>query len=421
MHRAELKPNPARAIAAEYSRIRQRSLDLAAPLAPEDTVVQSMPDVSPTKWHLAHTTWFFEEFVLSELPEYRCFDERWRFLFNSYYQSVGPMHARVDRGLLSRPTLAEVLAYRSRVDESMIDLLARDPGPAALARTELGLNHEQQHQELLLTDIKHVLSCNPLEPAYRTDLRAVTRPAPPQQFLPGANGVVESGADPGDGFVFDCETPRHRSYAYPHALARRPVTCGEYREFLRQGGYRDPAVWLSDGWSAVQSQGWTGPLYWDAHGETAFTLGGRREIDPEAPVCHVSYFEADAFARWSGARLPSEVEWECAARSYDPWSGEFADRAGLHPRAAEDTGAHLQMYGDVWEWTASPYVSYPGFQPLAGALGEYNGKFMCGQFVLRGGSCLTPQGHVRSTYRNFFYPRARWQMSGIRLARDAAA
>jgi len=418
MNTVSLETSAATTPVDRFRRVRRRTLDLVAPLAPEDTVVQSMPEVSPTKWHLAHTSWFFEEFVLATHPAYRYFDERWRFLFNSYYQSVGPMHARVERGLLSRPTLDEVLAYRRHVDEAVEERLDGDSGAEWLDRVELGMQHEQQHQELVLTDVKHVLSRNPLQPRYRADLRRTTRPAPAQRFLTGRHGLLETGAEPGRGFVFDCETPRHRSYVHPHALARRLVTNGEFRDFVRDGGYRDPGPWLSDGWTEVRAGSWTGPLYWDADGETEFTLGGRVEIDPAAPVCHVSYFEADAFARWSGARLPSEAEWECAAEAYPPSGGNFADGGALHPQAAEDRGAHLQMYGDVWEWTASPYASYPGFRPLAGALGEYNGKFMCGQFVLRGGSCLTPAGHVRPTYRNFFYPRDRWQMSGIRLAQD---
>lgn len=402
----------------DYRRIRRASLDLAAPLSPEDTVVQSMADTSPTKWHLAHTTWFFEEFILQQQPGHRFHDPRWRFLFNSYYQSAGPMHARVSRGLLSRPRLSEVLDYRTAIDAAMDELIASDPNPALALQIELGLQHEQQHQELILTDIKHVLSCNPLLPAYREDLAWPRRPSPPQRFLAGAEGIVEIGADSAGAFAFDCETPRHRSLLHPHAIARRPVSNDEFRQFVADGAYRQPRLWLSEGWATVQSQAWTGPLYWDAGAETEFTLGGQREIDASAPVCHISYYEADAFARWAGARLPSETEWEHAAAALDPDDGHFADAAIFQPVAASDAGESLQMFGDVWEWTASPYVNYPGFKPLPGALGEYNGKFMCGQWVLRGGSCVTPSRHVRATYRNFFYPRDRWQFTGLRLALD---
>lgn len=406
-------------LASDYRRIRRYSLGLAAPLNPEDTVVQSMADVSPTKWHLAHTTWFFEEFVLRTQPDYRVFDERWRYLFNSYYQSVGPMHARVERGLLSRPTLSEVHAYRAAIDEAVLRVLDADPAPELLAHVELGLQHEQQHQELILTDIKHVLSRNPCVPAYRDDLRAAVRAGVPQRFVDGAEGVHEIGANADAGFVFDCETPRHRCYVHPHTLARRPVSNAEYREFIADGGYRRASLWLSEGWATLRAQDWTGPLYWDLSASSEFTLGGLREIDPAAPVCHVSYYEADAYARWAGARLPTEAEWEIAAAAIAPTSGHFADGDALQPLAALDSkDALLQMYGDVWQWTASPYVNYPGFRPLPGALGEYNGKFMCGQWVLRGGSCVTPAGHVRASYRNFFHPHDRWQFSGIRLAKD---
>lgn len=403
---------------SDYARTRQASVELVAPLTPEDTTVQSMPDASPSKWHLAHTTWFFEEFVLQQLPDYRFFDEHWRFLFNSYYQSVGPMHTRGQRGLLTRPGLDQVLAYRAVVDQAMARLIERGPDADLAARIVLGLHHEQQHQELMLTDIKHLLWCNPLLPAYRGDLPASRRAAPAQRYVDGHEGIVEIGADADSGFVFDCETPRHRALLQPHALARRPVSNAEYRDFIADGGYRTPQLWLSEGWATVTAEGWTGPMYWDAAAETEFTLGGVREIDPGAPVCHISYFEADAYARWAGARLPTEAEWEHAAASPDPASGHYADAGLLHPQAAADRGELLQLFGDVWEWTASPYVSYPGFKPLPGALGEYNGKFMCGQWVLRGGSCVTPSRHVRASYRNFFYPRDRWQFSGLRLAQD---
>ena len=410
---------PASALLAAYLRTRRNSLRLAAPLTAEDTTVQSMADASPTKWHLAHTTWFFEEFILQQQPGYRFADPRWRFLFNSYYQSVGPMHARLHRGLLSRPTLTEVLAYRTAIDTAMQVLLQAPMAPALLAQVELGVQHEQQHQELILTDIKHLFWCNPLLPAYRTDLLQHAQAAPTQRFIDGHSGIVEIGADVDRGFVFDCESPRHRALLQPHALARRPVNNAEYRQFIVDGGYRQPQLWLSEGWATVQEQGWTGPLYWDAEAQTEFTLGGVRQIDPVAPVCHISYYEADAYARWAGARLPTEAEWEHAAAGVNPAAGHYVDGDALHPQVAQESETGLlQLYGDVWEWTASPYVNYPGFRPLPGALGEYNGKFMCGQWVLRGGSCATPAGHVRASYRNFFYPRDRWQFSGLRLAQD---
>jgi len=410
---------PVSTLLSAYLRTRRNSLRLAAPLVAEDTTVQSMADASPTKWHLAHTTWFFEEFILQQQPGYRFVDPRWRFLFNSYYQSVGPMHARLHRGLLSRPTLDEVLAYRAAIDAAMNDLLQTPMAPALLAQVELGLQHEQQHQELILTDIKHLFWCNPLRPAYRTDLLQRAPAAPAQRFVDGHAGIVEIGADADRGFVFDCETPRHRALLQPHALARRPVNNAEYRRFIIDGGYRQPQLWLSEGWATVQAQGWNGPLYWDAAAETEFTLGGVRQIDPVAPVCHISFYEADAYARWAGARLPTEAEWEHSAAGLDPAAGHYADSDALHPQGAPESAVDLlQLYGDVWEWTATPYVNYPGFRPLPGALGEYNGKFMCGQWVLRGGSCVTPAGHVRASYRNFFYPRDRWQFSGLRLAQD---
>jgi len=408
-------------LAEAFLRVRQRSLALVEPLAPEDTVVQSMPDVSPTKWHLAHTTWFFEQFLLGAADGYRPWREEWLYLFNSYYESVGPMHARLERGLLSRPTLHEVLEYRRAVDERVCERLERGVDEALATVLTLGLNHEQQHQELMLTDIKHVLSRNPLQPAYRDDLPVARRAAPAQGFIAGREGIVAIGHDPADGFGFDCETPRHRQLLQPHALARRPVTNAEYREFIADGGYRTATLWMSEGWATLNTERWCGPLYWDEAGETEFTLGGRREIDPDAPVSHVSFYEADAYARWTGLRLPTEGEWESAAAGADPDTGNFQDGDGpLHPQAARsDDGEFVQLFGDVWEWTGSPYVNYPGFRTLPGALGEYNGKFMCGQYVLRGGSCASPRGHLRPSYRNFFYPRDRWQFTGIRLARDA--
>ncbi|WP_420427778.1 ergothioneine biosynthesis protein EgtB [Algiphilus sp.] len=399
-----------------YQAVRDQTMQLVAPLSEEDACVQSMPAASPAKWHLAHTTWFFEQFLLGRDGEYAPYAAGWDYLFNSYYQSVGPMHARPQRGMLTRPSLDAVRAYRAEIDARMMALIARDDDADTVARITLGLHHEQQHQELILTDIKHLLSLNPLEPSYRElGLNAVGS-APALHFVEGDNGVTAIGHE-GEGFAFDCETPRHQTMLHPHALANRLVTNAEFRAFIEDGGYREPTLWLSDGWDTVSSQGWQHPLYWSDDLESEFTLAGRRTIDPHAPVVHVSYFEADAFARWAGARLPSEAEWEHAA-SGQPVSGNLLDSGRLHPRAASDGEGLLQLWGDVWEWTASPYVSYPGYQPLPGALGEYNGKFMCGQFVLRGGSVATPADHIRASYRNFFGPADRWQFTGIRLARD---
>jgi ergothioneine biosynthesis protein EgtB len=411
----------------DYLRVRGRSERLAAPLAPEDQVVQTMPDVSPTKWHLAHVTWFFEKFVLApNLPGYRVFDERWDYLFNSYYYTVGQMHARPERGLLSRPTVAEVLAFRKHVDEAMERLLeGAEDDPDLAFRVTLGLNHEQQHQELLLTDIKHVLWTNPLAPAYDESLSPPpAKPAPPMAFVEREGGEVGIGADQ-RGFFFDNETPRHAVRLRPHALANRLVTNAEFREFIADGGYQDPALWLADGWAQVQAEGWSRPLYWSVDETQEFTLGGWRPLQPDVPVCHVSFYEADAFARWAGARLPEEAEWEVAAAA-EPVKGNLLESDWLQPVSARVTergereAGLAQLFGDVWEWTASPYVPYPGFQPLAGSLGEYNGKFMCNQITVRGGSCLTSTDHVRASYRSFFYPHQRWQMLGFRLARDTA-
>jgi ergothioneine biosynthesis protein EgtB len=405
-----------------YRRVRNATRALCATLASEDTVAQSMPDASPAKWHLAHTTWFFEQFLLAHFdPGYRRFHQGWDFLFNSYYQAVGPMHARPRRGLLTRPTLDEINAYRAHVDEAMVELLGRrGDDPEVVARVTLGLNHEQQHQELLLTDIQHLFSLNPLQPAFREMSPIPESARVPLRFITGREGIVETG-HAGKDFAYDNETPRHRELLHPHAIANRCATNAEFREFIDAGGYRNAALWLSEGWDTVRREHWLHPLYWDEALETTFTLGGRRRIDPAAPVCHVSFFEADAFARWAGARLPTEAEWEVMAQAL-PVEGNFADSGALRPLPAgaqHDPEQLLQMFGDVWEWTSSPYVGYPGYRPAAGALGEYNGKFMCGQWVLRGGSCATPAGHVRASYRNFFYPAARWQFSGIRLARDA--
>ncbi len=394
---------------------RGLTLSLIADLQPEDTVVQTMPDVSPTKWHLAHVTWFFERFVLEpHLPGYQRFNEQFHYLFNSYYYTAGQMHARPKRGLLSRPTLTQIIDYRSYVDTAMLQLLQTRGGKAEVRQvTTLGLNHEQQHQELLLTDIKHVFSCNPLQPAVRTSL-----PIPESvsvasySFSKGASGIHEIGAT-GNGFFFDNETPRHDALLHEHQFGDRLVTNAEYREFIDDGGYSSSDLWLSDGWATVQERQWQRPLYWDESLETEFTLGGVRAIDANAPVCHVSYYEADAYARWAGARLPTEFEWELAATA-ERADGNLLDTGFWQP-AASDT---KQLFGDVWEWTSSSYAPYPGFKPLAGSLGEYNGKFMCNQMTVRGGSCVTSADHIRASYRSFFYPDARWQFLGIRLAKD---
>jgi ergothioneine biosynthesis protein EgtB len=408
-----------RPLAERYRRVREHSLVLCAGLAAEDTVVQSMPEVSPTKWHLAHTTWFFEQFVLARDPDYRPLQPAWMPLFNSYYQSLGPMHARPQRGQLSRPTLVEVLDYRRHVDDRMDALLRQFDGIELESLVTLGLNHEQQHQELILTDIKHVFSCNPLEPVFREPSPQPVSRSRAQRFLHGDEGIVEIGHAAGTGFAYDNEGPRHRVVLTPHALAERPVSNAEFAEFIGDGGYRTPTLWLAEGWDTVRQRGWQRPLYWDEALETEFTLGGRRRIDPDAPVCHVSYYEADAFARWAGARLPTEAEWECLAVTRSGRDGNFVGSGALHPRAADASAeGPVQLFGDVWEWTASPYVNYPGYRPHEGALGEYNGKFMCGQWVLRGGSCATPADHIRATYRNFFYPADRWQFMGLRLAKD---
>ena len=417
------------ALPERYRHVRARSVALAAPLSAEDAMVQSMADTSPAKWHLAHTTWFFERFVLAERSGYRAVNPAWDVLFNSYYQSVGPMHARPQRGLLSRPSLAQVLDYRGEIDARIARRFAAgDLDDEALRRITLGTHHEQQHQELLLTDIKHALWCNPLRPAYREDLPDRRGRASTMGWAACDERIVEIGAPPWptagvapDAFAFDSESPRHRVLVPAHALADRPVSNAEYRAFIDDGGYRDAALWMSEGWSRINAERWDRPLYWDADLEQAFTLGGMRGLDPHAPVCHLSYFEADAYARWAGARLPTEAEWERAAAA-QPVDGHFADEdSALHPQATNDSAAGLrQLFGDVWEWTSSAYMAYPGFRALPGSLGEYNGKFMCGQWVLRGGSCATPRDHMRASYRNFFYPPDRWQFSGLRLARDPA-
>ncbi|HLS80966.1 MAG TPA: ergothioneine biosynthesis protein EgtB [Steroidobacter sp.] len=404
--------------AAAFLRIRAATLAICEPLAPEDCVAQSMTEASPIKWHLAHTSWFFEQFILRKTaPGYRIFHPRFEYLFNSYYQSVGRMHERPRRGLLTRPTLDEVLKYRRHVDIHMRELLeARAEDEALAALVTLGLNHEQQHQELMFTDIKHLFSCNPLQPAYRERAIEDSPPAEPMRFIPFDGGVREIGAT-GKHFCFDNETPRHRVYVEPYAFADRLVTNGEYQEFIRDGGYRRHEFWLSDGWDLVQREQWSRPLYWTPALDCEFTLAGVRPLNSAAPVAHLSYYEADALARWAGARLPTEAEWELAAEA-EPIAGNMLDRGALHPQRHEDQPGLRQVFGDLWEWTASPYGAYPGYRPTAGALGEYNGKFMCNQFVLRGGSCVTPPDHIRGSYRNFFYAPARWQFTGVRLARD---
>ena len=456
------------ALALHYTRVRQTTLALAAPLTAEDCQLQSMPDASPTKWHLAHITWFFETFVLERFePHFRPFEASFRVLFNSYYQGVGEQHPRAQRGLISRPTLDDVKRYRAQVDERVQAVLADHPNDEVLAQLiTLGLHHEQQHQELLLTDIKHALSFNPTHAAYaRRWPMAQVQPQPLQWFGYEA-GLIQHGFDAeSDGaFCFDNETPRHTAYTAPFELASRPVSYGEFLAFIDDGGYTRPERWLSIGWDWVRSGQPSGarkaPLYWRDQGGVWFnhTLQGLVEIDPHTPVCHLSYFEADAYARWAGARLPTEVEWEHAARrmtgntrestrentrdgtldlahrpalgpAHSPAHGpahgharsNFANLGAFHPlpQAGAAQGEPVQMFGDVWEWTQSNHNPYPGYRPLPGAVGEYNGKFMCNQFVLRGGSCATPEGHVRASYRNFFSPDAQWQFSGLRLARDA--
>ena len=408
-------------LACRYTRIREASLSICKPLEVEDYVVQSMPDASPAKWHLAHTSWFFEQFLLRPLlPHYPAFQAGFEFLFNSYYQAVGPMHQRPERGLLTRPTVKEVFAYRRHVDEHMLKLLDLRGEDDAQVKSlvKLGVNHEQQHQELMLTDIKHLFSRNPLLPAYSTKPPPVSeaRLSGPLRFHEFEGGVREIGAT-GKHFCFDNETPRHRTLVEPYALADRLVTNGEYLEFVRDGGYRRAELWLSDGWSTVNQETWARPFYWAPSLDAEFTLRGLQPLDEHAPVCHLSYYEADAYARWAKARLPTEAEWELAAESL-PVRGNLLRTEALRPLPAGDQPGMKQMFGDVWEWTASPYVAYPGYRPVMGALGEYNGKFMCNQLVLRGGSCVTPADHVRATYRNFFYPQARWQFMGVRLARD---
>jgi ergothioneine biosynthesis protein EgtB len=391
---------------------RQLTLDLGAPLSEADANLQPFADASPAKWHLAHTTWFFETFVLRDhAAGYRPFDERFHYLFNSYYEGEGERHARPKRGMLSRPSLAEVRDWRAHVDEALARAIP-NLAPAALKLVELGINHEQQHQELLLTDLLAGLAENPLEPAYGEVPPPARFAREAASFQRGREGIVEIGTSD-EGFAFDCERPRHRVFLAAHEISNSKILNDDWREFIDDGGYRTPTLWLSDGWDWVRSEKIIAPLYWRDDG-TEFTLGGRREIDWAAPVAHVSYYEADAYARWAGTRLPTEAEWEDFAASADPHLGNQLDQTGA---AVPRPGGG--MFGDVWEWTASAYLPYPGFKTAEGAVGEYNGKFMSGQMVLKGASCATPRGHSRASYRNFFPPSARWQFTGVRLARDA--
>jgi ergothioneine biosynthesis protein EgtB len=428
---------------SRFRSVRAETMRFCSPLTPEDMMVQSCAEASPVKWHLAHTSWFFETFVLSEfVAQYQLYHPDFKWLFNSYYKALGEMPEKKLRASFSRPPLDQILAYRSHVDAAIAKLLATTPEDEALRRITLGLEHEQQHLELAATDIKHAFFTNPLHPAYKlpNQNERLDRIAPPIEWLsfspgyPARPGVVEVGVTPNpsavDSFAFDNETPRHPVYIAPFRLASRPVTCAEYLAFLDEDGYSRPELWLSEGWETMRAEGWQAPLYWrrdpsTRSGWSVFTMNGWKSLDElsETPVCHLSFFEADAFARWSGHRLPTEFEWEFIAAQV-PTAGNMLESNHLHPVpaiAALNSRQPQQIFGDVWEWTQSPYTGYPGYKPLPGALGEYNGKFMSSQMVLRGGSCVTPQSHIRATYRNFFGPATRWQFSGLRLARDGAA
>ncbi len=424
--RADAAPADEGSLLAAYDRIRAQTERLCEPLVPEDYVIQPMPDASPAKWHLAHTTWFFEQFLL--VPHhagYRVFHPRFAYLFNSYYNTIGERHCRPKRGLLSRPTVEEVYDYRRYVDAQMRLLL----GSLAARRTaelrpviEIGLNHEQQHQELMLTDLKYTFAVNPLYPVYRERVATPSRESvAPMRWVRFAEGLRQIGHE-GEAFAYDNEQPRHRVFVDAFELGSRLVTNGEYKAFIADGGYDRADLWLSSGAATAKQEGWRAPLYWiEQEGRWLnHTLSGLRPVDDDEPVCHVSLYEADAFARWAGARLATEAEWEAASESVD-LEGNYVESGRFHPlpAAGEGDAELLQMFGDAWEWTGSAYLGYPGYQPPPGALGEYNGKFMCNQFVLRGGSCATPRSHVRHTYRNFFPPDARWQFTGIRLARGA--
>jgi ergothioneine biosynthesis protein EgtB len=419
-------------IAGRFASVRARTESLAAPLSAEDAMVQSMPDASPTKWHLAHTTWFFEEFVLARFERAHAWpNERWRVLFNSYYEAVGPRHSRAARGVLSRPSLDEIRAWRASVDERTAAVVAGG-NEEALSLVLLGTHHEEQHQELILTDAKHALACSELRPAYAPDgfrghfpgrVPADAAPKPagasPLGWVDRDEAIVQVGHD-GAGFAFDNEMARHPVVVGAFSLASRLVTNGEYASFIEDGGYERPELWLSDGWAAAQGHGWRAPLYWEREkggSWQVFGMRGLEALDEQAPVIHASFYEADAYARWAQARLPTEQEWESVAREV-PVRGTFLESGSLAPAPASGGSRAQQLFGDAWEWTASAYLPYPRFRVRGGALGEYNGKFMSGQMVLRGGSCFSPQGHLRATYRNFFPPATRWQVSGIRLARD---
>lgn len=422
----------------QYKSVRQAMLTLCTPLSPEDLMVQSCAEASPAKWHLAHTSWFFETFVLAEFAAgYQPFHPDFRWLFNSYYNSLGEMPEKKLRASFSRPPLDAILAYRAHVDAAIAGLLARPVADEAARRIVLGLSHEQQHQELIATDIKHALFTNPLHPAYLAP-SVQSKPeviAPPLEWVDFAGGLIEIGVTPNpanvnaEAFAFDNETPKHRVYLEPFRLATRLVTCAEYLAFIEQNGYGKPELWLSEGWATMRAEGWQAPLYWHRDDSTEsgwriYTLHGFVPLEDlsETPVCHISFFEADAYARWSGHRLPTEFEWEHAASTLPVTSqgNNLLETGNLHPTPATPASGLQQVFGDAWEWTASPYTGYPGYKPLPGALGEYNGKFMSSQMVLRGGSCVTPATHIRATYRNFFTPATRWQFSGLRLAQNAA-
>jgi ergothioneine biosynthesis protein EgtB len=439
------QPSLAAALLARFRSVRAATMQFCSPLTPEDMMVQSSTEASPVKWHLAHTSWFFETFVLAEfVAGYQPFDPEFRWLFNSYYKALGEMPEKKLRASFSRPGLGQILAYRTLVDAAIARLLEQTPEDEALRRIALGLEHEHQHLELAVTDIKHAFFTNPLHPAYLAAERLARHSeagwehviAPPVEwisFAPGNGGVVQVGVSPDpasvEGFAFDNETPRHPVYLAPFRLASRAVTCAEYLAFMEEDGYARPELWLSEGWDAMRAEGWQAPLYWRREtaskaGWTVFTLAGFQPLEEisETPVCHLSFFEADAYARWAGERLPTEFEWEYAAAQLFPEGrgieGNLFERQSYHPTPAGMGEGVQQVFGDVWEWTSSPYTGYPGYKPLPGALGEYNGKFMSSQMVLRGGSCVTPQTHIRATYRNFFPPATRWQFSGLRLARD---
>ena len=415
------------ALNESYRQVRSQSEKLCQPLITEDFVVQSMPDVSPPKWHLAHVSWFFEVFVLEPYsPGYRSFDPQFNYLFNSYYQGIGTPFPRARRGLLTRPSVADVYRYRAYVDEHMEALIAQLQRHREYLNIQalitLGLNHEQQHQELLLTDIKHIFAQNPLLPEYCHMNHDQNSPHPTAalHWTKISGGKVDIGHE-GDGFCFDNESPRHEVLLNDFALTDRLVTNAEYLQFIEDGGYQNPLLWLSDGWATRQREGWESPLYWRKKDDQwqFYTLGGLKPLVPHEPVCHVSYYEADAFAAWAGKRLPTESEWEYAAGQQTMVTGNFMDSARFHPQPANSGERLTQLFGDVWEWTLSPYIPYPGYRTPQGAIGEYNGKFMCNQIVLRGGSCATPAGHIRNTYRNFFYPHNRWQFMGFRLASES--